>query len=81
MGVQAYFYDVSKDAVEVLAIVEKSLSEDGRIRDEKTRIHLYIWMDDRKPERFLFSHAHEAHHATLCILFGIESSAIRRMGS
>jgi hypothetical protein len=54
---------------------------DGRIRDEKNRVHLYIWMDDRKSERFLFTRTHEDHHATLCTLFGIESSAIRQIGS
>ena len=53
----------------------------GRIREEKARIHLFIWVDDFKANQFLFSQTHEAHHHTLCDLFGVDPASIRQVGS
>lgn len=53
----------------------------GRIRDEKGKVHLFIWLDDHKPGRLLFSPTNEPHHATLCTLFGINQNEIKQIGS
>ena len=54
---------------------------EGRIKQEKARIHLFIWVDDFKPKQFFFSQTHEAHHYTLCNSFGIDPASIRQIGS
>jgi hypothetical protein len=64
----------------------KSLSlfkcfSEGRIRDEKKNIHLFIWVDDFKPKRLLFGQTHERHHHLLCSLFGIDPSSIKQIDS
>ncbi len=51
----------------------------GRIKDEKHRIHLFIWLDDHKLDRLLFSQTNDAHHSTLCTAFGIEQAKIRQI--
>lgn len=48
----------------------------GRIRDERRKVHLYIWIDDFKPSQLLFSQTHEKHHASLCNLFGVNQNEI-----
>lgn len=52
----------------------------SRIKDEKGKVHLFIWLDDHKPDRLLFSEAEEAHHAALCATFGVEQSEIKQIG-
>jgi len=54
---------------------------DGRINDEKGKIHLFIWLDDYKPDRFFFNQTDETHHASLCALFGFNQSDIKQIGS
>ena len=51
----------------------------GRIKDEKGKVHLFIWLDDHKPDRLLFSQTDETHHATLCAAFGIRQSEIKQI--
>jgi hypothetical protein len=53
----------------------------GRIRDEKRKVHLFIWLDDYKPDRLLFSQTEEVHHATLCAAFGIQQNEIKQVSS
>lgn len=53
----------------------------GRIKDEKRKVHLLIWLDDHKPDRLLFSQTEETHHAALCAAFGVEQSEIKQIGS
>ena len=54
---------------------------EGRIKDEKSRIHLFIWLDDYKPERLLFSQTNEGLHLKLCQWFRIEPGSIQQIGS
>src|SRR5205814_6233004 len=37
----------------------------GRIKDEKSTVHLFVWSDDHQPDRLLFSQTDEALHAEL----------------
>jgi hypothetical protein len=50
---------------------------EGRIRDEKARIHLFIWLDDFRPERLLFSHTDMGHHLAVCKAFGQDPTKIK----
>lgn len=53
---------------------------EGRIRDEKKRIHLFLWIDDFKPRFFLFAETSEKHYRTLSSLFGINPDLIKQIG-
>jgi len=51
---------------------------DGRIREEKYRIYLYLWFDARKPEPFkIWTQSHPEHHAALCVHLGIDPASIK----
>jgi len=50
---------------------------EGRIKEEKARIHLFLWLDDFKPDRFLFSQTHAGFHKSLCGWFEIDQNAIK----
>jgi hypothetical protein len=52
---------------------------EGRIREEKERVHLFIWLDDFKPERLLFSQTDLNHHQALCKLFGQNPAQIKQI--
>jgi hypothetical protein len=53
---------------------------EGRIREEKLRIHLYLWFDDRNADPFMFfPEVHTEHHAALCRHFSIDPARIRRL--
>lgn len=60
--------------------IYKQFSE-GRIKDEKARIHLFLWLDDFKPERLLFSQTHSGFHKQLCGRFGVNPNDIKQIGS
>jgi hypothetical protein len=51
----------------------------GRIKDEKKRIHLFIWLDD-KQNHLVFTKTCAKHHQMLCSLFGVEPSSIVIVG-
>ncbi|MDP3260302.1 MAG: hypothetical protein Q8M34_06930, partial [Thermodesulfovibrionales bacterium] len=53
----------------------------GRIQAEKGKIHLFIWIDDHKPDRLLFSQTNEAHHSALCNAFGVQPNEIKQIDS
>jgi len=53
----------------------------GRIKDEKARVHMFIWLDDHRPDRLLFSQTDETLHAILCEAFGISQTAIKQINS
>ncbi|KFI22276.1 hypothetical protein [Nitrosococcus oceani] len=53
----------------------------GRIREEKRRIDLFIWLDDYKPHRLLFSQTNEGHHAKLLAGFGLLQDDITQIDS
>jgi hypothetical protein len=52
---------------------------EGRIKEKKDRIHLYIWIDEFNPKRLLFSQTVEAHHSKLCELFGFQPNDIKQI--
>lgn len=53
---------------------------EGRIRDEKRRIHLYIWLTPNVGEHLLVNQSHEQHCGSMCRLFNIDPAAIRNVG-
>lgn len=53
----------------------------GRIKDKKGAVHLFIWLDDHKPDRLLFSQTEETHHEALCIAFGVKQNEIKQISS
>lgn len=52
---------------------------DGRIKDEKGNIHLFVWLDDHKPDRLLFGQTDETHLTTLCAIFGLNKNDIKQI--
>jgi hypothetical protein len=58
--------------------IYKQFSE-GRIKDEKARIHLFLWLDDFKPERFLFTQTHIEFHKQLCGWFRVDPNGIKQI--
>jgi hypothetical protein len=53
---------------------------EGRIREEKERIHLYLWIDVDEPEpRKFWMQSNEAHHLTLCRYLGIDPALIKQL--
>lgn len=54
---------------------------EGRIRDEKLRMHLYLWFNEWKagdPQKF-FPEVHPEHHVALCGHFGVNPTAMKRL--
>ncbi len=55
---------------------------EGRIREEKLRIHLYLWFDEGKPDPFMFfPEVHADHHVIVCRYFGVDVAGIKRLNS
>jgi hypothetical protein len=54
---------------------------EGRIREEKLRVHLYFWFNDWKPgaPQMFFPEVHAAHHAALCGYLSVDSAAMKRL--
>ena len=54
---------------------------EGRIREEKLRVHLYLWFNEWKPGRpqMFFPEVHAIHHTALCRLFGLDPVAMKRL--
>lgn len=57
------------------------LYSEGRIKSKKDRIHLFIWLDDFKPLRLLFSQKNENHHKLLCSYLNINLATIKIIDS
>ena len=51
----------------------------GRIKSEKGRIDLFIWLDDKNPDRVLFSQTSAQHHSALCAAFGTNPGDIEQI--
>ncbi len=54
---------------------------EGRIREEKLRVHLYVWFNEWKagdPQKF-FPEVHAVHHAALCGHFRADPAAMKRL--
>jgi len=54
---------------------------EGRIKDEKSRIHAYIWLDDFRPASVLFSRTHVDHHHALCKMLEFDDKDLRNVDS
>jgi hypothetical protein len=52
---------------------------EGRIKEEKGRIHLFLWFDDFKPERLLFTQTHAKFHNMLCHWFNMDPTTIKQI--
>ncbi len=55
--------------------IYKNFSE-GRIKADVERIHLFIWLDEYKPFRFLFNTISSRHQGELCSVFRFDPSGI-----
>jgi len=54
---------------------------EGRIREAKLRVHLYLWFNEWKagePQQF-FPEVHPEHHAALCSHFGVNAARLKRL--
>lgn len=58
--------------------IYRSYSE-GRIRNEKLRIHLFLWFSDEEDPKFIFTESDEVHHQNLCKWFDVAPSMIPRL--
>ncbi len=54
---------------------------EGRIREEKKRIHLYIWLDAFEADQLFFNLEETLHLQKLCNYFGTSPEAIRKVGA
>jgi hypothetical protein len=52
---------------------------EGRIKDDKWSIDLYLWMERSGEPRYFFTEQREQHHGLLIRLFGIDENLIRRL--
>jgi hypothetical protein len=56
----------------------RNISE-GRIREDRFRIHLYLWFDtDRDKPHMVFSQSNPDHDAVLCQCFGVKAEQIKQ---
>ena len=53
---------------------------EGRIRDEKKRIHLYLWYDSFKANKILFNPSDIRHWSRLCNYFNVDPDQIKPIG-
>lgn len=51
----------------------------GRIKEERNRIHLYLWFDSFKANKFLFNFSDTRHLERLCKYLNIDSNSIENM--
>ena len=49
----------------------------GRIKNEKDRIHLYLWYDSFKANKVLFNRNNDRHFKKLCSCFNINPDSIK----
>ncbi len=56
---------------------------EGRIREEKLRVHLYLWFSEWKPGKpqMFFPEIHAAHHTALCQHFSVDRAAMKRLST
>jgi len=54
---------------------------EGRIREEKLRVHLYLWFNGWKAggQQKFFPEVHAVHHAALCSHFAVAPAAMKRL--
>jgi hypothetical protein len=54
---------------------------DGRIKNEKSEIDLYLWLEDGDKVKFRFTDASSTHFDHLCQLFGITPSKVKNINA
>lgn len=54
---------------------------EGRIRNEKSEIDLYLWFEESDKVKFRFSCAGKDHFEHLCHLFGISASKVKSVNA
>jgi hypothetical protein len=54
---------------------------EGRIRDEKKRIHLYLWYDSFKANKIMFNPSDRRHWSRLCGYFNLDPDEIKPIGT
>lgn len=52
---------------------------EGRIRDEKEQIHLYIWIDDFKGNLILFNFSYKKHFCGLCRDLDVDPKSVNAL--
>ncbi len=52
---------------------------DGRIKEEKWHIHLYLWLDSFKPDQFMFNFVDDRFVNRLCSYFGKDPGEIKKI--
>jgi hypothetical protein len=53
---------------------------EGRIREEKTRIHLYLWFDENEPEpKKFWMQSSQDHHSALCRYLGVDPALVKQI--
>ncbi len=52
---------------------------EGRIKDDKWSIDLYLWMEEDGETKYFFTERRDQHHELLLRLFGIDEERIRRL--
>lgn len=60
--------------------IYKNYSE-GRVKEDIERIHLFIWLDDFKPHRFLFNTINSKFQNKLCSIFGFDPEKLELVES
>jgi hypothetical protein len=53
---------------------------EGRIKDDKNRIHLYMWFDSFKANKIFFNSINKVHFDRLCESFGFRPEDIKPIG-
>ena len=54
---------------------------EGRIQEEKLRVHLYLWFNEWEPggPQMFFPEVHATHHAALCRYLSVDPAALKRL--
>jgi hypothetical protein len=54
---------------------------EGRIQEEKLRVHLYLWFNEWEPggPQMFFPEVHAKHHAALCRYLSVDPAAMKRL--
>ena len=60
--------------------IYKNYSE-GRVKNDVERIHLFIWLDQHKPHRFLFNTVNSKFQGILCSRFGFDPDRLELVHS
>ncbi len=54
---------------------------DGRIRDRKSHVHMFVWLEANGKHYFLFNDVKRSHERNLCLWLGKDPDKIKLLGS